>query len=141
LSIGSLGYLCDFASGPQCRESDLVALMRVLIGILTFSLFYMGASAVPGLREQRNIAITVSLVLAIISVIFIPPSIFIGIGAAYATLVAAVIIGAPVLGGLILYRAMSDQHWLVKVFVLVLLFLLLTAVKKFALFVSGGRLL
>ncbi len=135
LNIGSLGFLCErgwFGFGPCEYEDNLVALMRVLIGILTFALFYMAASAVPGLREQRNIAITVSIILAIISVIFIPNSIFLGIGAAYGTLVAVIMIGAPIAGGFILYRSMSDSHWVVKVVVLVILFLILTAVKSFA---------
>lgn len=140
LKVGSLGFLCNFTNSPGCEpnENDLVALMRVLIGILTFALFYMAASAVPGLKEQRNIAITVSIILAIMSVIFIPPSILIGIGAAYSTLVAIVIIGAPILGGFILYRSMSDSHWVFKVIVLVLILLLLTAVKYFARNIAGG---
>ena len=135
LEIGSLGFLCErgwFGLGPCDYENNLVALMRVLIGILTFALFYMGASAVPGLREQRNIAITVSIILAIISVIFIPNAILKVIGAAYATVVAVIMIGAPVAGGFLLYRSMSDQHWVVKVMVLVILLIILTLVKAAA---------
>ena len=135
LEVGSLGFLCErgwFGLGSCDYENNLVALMRVLIGILTFALFYMGATQVPGLKEQRNIAITVSIILAIISVIFIPNAILKGIGAAYATLVAVIMIGAPVAGGFILYRSMSDQHWVVKVIVLVILLIILTLVKAAA---------
>jgi len=140
LKIGSLGFLCNFSKSPTCQagDNDLVALMRILIGILTFALFYMAASAVPGLRDQRNIAVVVSIILAIMSVIFIPASVLIGIGSAYGALVAIVMIGAPTVGGFLLYRALSDQHWFFKVAVLGIILLLLTAVKYFAIDISGG---
>lgn len=144
LNIGSLGFLCDnpgvevfgYSFFRKCNtEANLVALMRVLIGILTFALLYMGTSAVPGLNQNRNVSIAVSIILAIMSVIFIPNSVLLGIGAAYGSLVAIIMIGAPVLGGFLLYRSMSDQHWAFKVLVLVTILGILTLVKNL---VSGG---
>ena len=133
LSIGSLGFLCErswFGVGSCNYEQNLVAFMRILIGILIFSLLYTGTRAVPGLKENRNIAITVSIILAIISVIFIPSSILIGIGAAYSTLFAVVILAVPIVAGFILYRSMSDENIWFKVAILVLLWLALTGLKN-----------
>ena len=142
LKIGSLGYLCNLTlpkTTCQTNENDLVALMRVLIGILTFALFYMGASAVPGLNEQKNIAITVSIILAIMSVIFIPSEVLIGIGAAYSTIVSVILIGAPIVGGLLLFRMVpGDSRGGIgmRIIILLLLIFVLTAVKNYA----GGLL-
>lgn len=137
LEIGSLGFLCDstwFGLGPCDYEHDLVALMRVLLGILVFALLYMGTASVPGLKENRNISITVSIILAVIAVIFIPPSILRGIGSAYGTLVAVILLGAPILGIFLLYRTLDDQSVGVKIGLLVVLLLILSAIKNF----SGG---
>ena len=146
ISIGSLGFLCDQQDVKEplfgitilqrCdKEANLVALMRVLIGVLTFALLYMGTSAVPALNQNRNVSIAVSIILAIMSVIFIPNSVLLGIGAAYGTLVAIIMIGAPVVVGFIIYRAMSESHWAFKVLLLVVLLGILTLVKYW---VTGG---
>ena len=141
LKIGSLGYLCNFTSSPGCEpnENDLVALMRLLIGILVFALLYMGTSAVPGLNGNRNVSIAVSLVLTIMSVIFIPSSVLIGIGAAYSTILSVILIGAPIVGGLVLFRMIpGDTRGGIglRIVLLLLLIFVLTAVKNYA----GGLL-
>ncbi|HLD39829.1 MAG TPA: hypothetical protein VJB13_01685 [Candidatus Nanoarchaeia archaeon] len=137
LNIGSLEFLCrggitasgcDFVGG-------LISLMRVLIGIVIFALLYMGASAVPGLSNNRNIAITVSLILAIISVIFIPSEVLVGIGAAYSLLFSVILIGAPIVGGLLLFRAIpgdSRGGIVARIIILCLLIWGLALLKHYA---------
>ena len=137
LQIGSLGFLCKSTFfGLGCDyEGGLVAFMRVLIGILIFALLYMAASAVPGLSANRNIAITVSIILALMSVIFIPSSVLVGIGAAYATILSVVLIGAPIAGGLLLFRMVSGDSrsgLAMRIVLLLLLIFVLTAVKNYA---------
>ncbi len=138
LSIGSLGFLCERGGvgvGLCDYENNLIALMRILIGILVFALLFMGASAVPGLNENRNIAVAVSLVLTIMSVIFIPQSVLVGIGAAYSTIISVILIGAPIVGGLVLFRMIPGDTRGgigIRIVLLLLLIFVLTAVKNYA---------
>lgn len=147
MQIGSLGFLCKDTpvsflgvGFTVCdREAGLIALMRILIGILVFALLYMGTAAVPGLQQSRNIAIAVSIILAIMSVIFIPNAVLIGIGSAYATIVAVLLIAAPIVGGLLLFRMIpGDSRGGIgmRIIILLLLIFVLTAVKNY----SGGLL-
>ena len=133
LSIGKLEFL-GFAG-----ENALVAFMRIMIGILVFALLFEGSRAV-GLA--RNIGTVVALVLSIISVIFIPGSILAGIGGAYATLIAFVLIGVPVVGGFyVLIRIPSTSRgWIaLKMVIIVLLIWILSAVKANALTLLGAH--
>ncbi|MDP3698268.1 MAG: hypothetical protein Q8R47_01640 [Nanoarchaeota archaeon] len=138
LEIGSLGFLCErgwFGLGPCNYENNLVALMRVLIGILVFALLYMGTSAVRGLKENRNIAITVSIILAIMSVIFIPDALLLAIGTAYATITLILLILlflAPLILLFIIIPGDSRRNHLIRVFLLIALYLLLTGLKNTA---------
>ena len=129
LNIGTLGFL---GSG----EEGLVSLMRILIFILVFALLYLAASIVPGLNQNRNISIAVAAILSIISVIFIPSSVLIGVGAAYATLISVILIGAPIVGGLALFRMIPGETRggiAVRCIVLLVLLAVLIAVKYHAL--------
>ena len=128
LNIGTLGFL---GSG----EEGLVSLMRILIFILVFALLYLAASIVPGLNQNRNISIAVAAILSIISVIFIPSSVLIGVGAAYATLISVILIGAPIVGGLALFRMIPGETRggiAVRCIVLLVLLAVLIAVKYHA---------
>ncbi len=129
LNIGTLGFL---GSG----EEGLVSLMRILIVILVFALLYLAASIVPGLNQNRNISIAVAAILSIMSVIFIPSSVLIGVGAAYATLISVILIGAPIVGGLALFRMIPGETRggiAVRCIVLLVLLAVLIAVKYHAL--------
>ncbi|HLD80008.1 MAG TPA: hypothetical protein VJA18_05610 [Candidatus Nanoarchaeia archaeon] len=132
--IGTLGFLCKSGLFGTCNyEDNLVAFMRILVGILVFALLYVGASAIPGLSENRNVSIAVCIILAIMSVIFIPGSVLAGIGAAYATLIASVLIGAPIVGGLLLFRMIPGDTKggvLLRIVVLFILLAVLIGVKE-----------
>src|SRR3989344_2143586 len=46
----------------------LFAFMRIIIGIMAFSLLYMASRMVPGLSQNRNISIVACLILTIMTV-------------------------------------------------------------------------
>lgn len=123
IDIGRLEFLGFY------DDNALVGFMRILVGILVFAVLFELARLVG---MSRNIGITVAIIFAIMSVIFIPGSILAGIGAAYATLVAFVLIGIPVLGGgYALYRIPSSNRGLIflKMGIIVLLLWILIAVR------------
>lgn len=125
LQIGSLGFL----------QGNLAAFMRILVGILVFALLYMGARAVPGLRENKNVAIAVSVILAIMSVIFIPDTLLLAIGTAYATITLILLILlflAPLILLFIIVPGDSRRNHLIRVILLIALYLLLTGLKNTA---------
>lgn len=124
IDIATLDYFDD--------EAVLPGVMRVLIAILVFALLFEGSRLI-GLNT--NVGITVALVLAVISVIFIPNNVLIGIGSAYGTLVAFLLVGIPVfVGGYALYALPADNRWLVglKIVIILVLIWILVAVKSHA---------
>ena len=125
LWFGTLGFVGDYDGG-------MVGFMRILIFILVFGLLYTVAGVVPGLNQNRNLAIAVALILSIISILFIPDAILIGVGAAYATIVSVILIGAPIVGGYLLFRAIPEDNKLARIFVLLVLLFVLIAVKSHA---------
>ena len=136
-SIVSLGKL-EFLGG---NVNTFVGFMRVMVGILVFALFYMGVSLIPGMGQNRNIAITVAVVLAIIATIFIPGPVLAGIGTAYGTLVALILIGVPVAaGGALLYVIPSTNRWLIagKMVIIILMIWLLRVIVLHAKILSGA---
>lgn len=96
ISIGNLSFL-------GIGDASLVAgFTRILVGILIFSLFFALTNALGGEGAlgflKRNQAIMVSVILAIISAVFMPASVLLGIGAGWGTAVALILIGAPIVG-------------------------------------------
>lgn len=113
-------------------DNALVGFMRVLVAILVFALLFE-ASRLSGL--SRNIGITVSIILAVMSAIFIPGNILAGIGGAYATVVAFMLLGVPVIGGFYaLWRIPStNRMWIaLKIVVILLLLWILISIKTHA---------
>lgn len=78
-------------------ESYMTGFMRLAVFFLIFILLFELASRTGVL--QRNAAIAVAAILAIISAIFIPGSILAAIGVSYATLFSFILIGAVIIGG------------------------------------------
>jgi len=132
IAIGQLKFL-----GVD-SENMLTGFMRVLIFILVFALLFEGSRLI-GL--SRNIGITIAIVLSIISVIFIPGSVLAGIGAAYGTLVAFILIGIPVVIGLwALYAIPATSRWQVslKIVIILILIWILMAIKGHATDLAGA---
>ena len=140
-SIVSLGRL-DFIFGDASvmGGNSLVGFMRVMVVILVFAVLYAGLSLVPGIGQNRNITITISLILSIISVIFIPAEVMARIGTAYGTLASLLLIGVPVAaGGAALYFIPSTNRWLIagKMVIIILMIWLLRVIVHHAQQVVG----
>jgi len=93
LDVGSLTFLLG-----SNAENRLVGFMRIAIAIVIFSLIYMGLSMIPNM--SRNITITVAILLAIISAVFMPKNLLLLFGGTYSTIFAFIIIGAPIAASL-----------------------------------------
>lgn len=127
LWFATLGWLGYYQEGP------MVGFMRILVVILVFAILYELATLTGFL--SRNIAITIALILALMSGIFIPGSVFAGIGAAYATIVSLFLIGVPVLGGLYAFMRIpttSRVYRFFRIVILLVLLMVLIAVKSHA---------
>lgn len=98
VSVGQLGWL------DVTPEAKLVGFMRILIGIVIFSLLFMSfrllSDKISGFEVPRNISVTISVVMAIVSSIFLPAAILTAIGTAYAAAVAFVLLGSLIAAGL-----------------------------------------
>lgn len=101
-SIISIGNLSWLGISPS---SVVVGFTRLLIWILVFTIFYAVIHAFgQGKRSNvlgflnKNQGMIVSAVLATMSAIFLPPALILGAGAGWATLVAFVLIGGPIVG-------------------------------------------
>lgn len=126
LWFGSLGFL-----GATGNPMD--GFMRILVIILVFGIFYELAGL---LQLTSSIRTTISLILAIMSGVFIPTSVLAGIGAAYGTLVALFLIGLPVVGGLYaIYRIPGTTRFYIflRIVIILILLAILISVKVHAL--------
>lgn len=103
LSIGSLKFI---------GISGTVPFTRILIWILTFTLFFavlisLGAGKNEGTFKylSRRLAMVVAAVLATISAIFLPAAAILAVGTGWATAVGLILIGTPILGlGYLLWK-------------------------------------
>lgn len=89
LDVGSLKFLGVGA------DNQLIGFIRIVIGILVFAILYMGLSMIPNMN--KTIAITIGILLAIITAIFFPKEILLMFGETYATIFALIIIGGPII--------------------------------------------
>ena len=127
LWFGTLGFLGYTAEPP------MAGFMRIMIAVLIFAILFELANLTGFL--SRNIAITIALILAIISAIFIPGAVLAGIGAGYATFVALVLVGLPVVGGLYLFFRLptgTRAQRFIRFVVLLILLAILFQVKAHA---------
>ncbi|MEK6951038.1 MAG: hypothetical protein AABX13_04925 [Nanoarchaeota archaeon] len=131
LNVASLQFL------GVTEGNALIAFMRLLVAILVFAvLFELGRLTPLG----RNTAIVVAAILAIMSAIFIPGNLLAGIGGAYATVVAFVLLGIPVLGGFYALMAIpgtSRGMIALRLAVILLLLWILISIKTHALAITG----
>ncbi|MAG60328.1 hypothetical protein CL619_00935 [archaeon] len=130
ISIGSLSFL-GFPGGD-----DITSFLRILIFILTFTIYFTVLTAANGFLKifQRNIAIVIALILSIITTIFIPSTVMIASGTALGTLVSVALLAAPLLGILALIFFLPDRPcwwWLVKLFIAVILYWVSTQTQNY----------
>jgi len=102
ISIGNLSWL-GVSDG-----SIITSFTRILLGILTFTIFFAvitiwgggkgDTKKAPVSFLNRNQAMIVSFILAVMVAVFLPPSVILAVGVGWATAVALLLIGAPVVG-------------------------------------------
>ena len=111
ISVGNLSFL------NVSDQGAVVGLTRVLIWILTFTIFFAVLTAFGGGTNRnaytagstntaagwgsifnRNQSLIIAGVVATISAIFLPPQVLLATGAGWATAVALFLVGLPVLG-------------------------------------------
>lgn len=99
ISIGNLSFL-------GIGDASLVAgFTRILVGILVFALFFALLKNLKQLDFLEKQATVVALILAILSAVFMPANVLLGIGSGWGTAIALILIGAPIIGiAYILYK-------------------------------------
>jgi len=131
IKLGSLEYF------GLTGTNAVVSFMRVLVAILIFAILF----EVSGLLNfARNVRIALAVILSVISSIFIPAEVLAGIGAAYATLISFVLIGTPLIAGLVAYFNIphTTRGWIaIRMVILLLLLWILLAVKHHASAITG----
>lgn len=143
LSIGNLSFLGVSDGGA------VVAFTRILIGILAFTLFF-GVITVFGGKGggksalsffNKNQAMIVSAVLAVMTSVFLPAEVLLAVGSGWATAMAFVLIGGPIVG--IGYMLFNLTKWVnngvetrgiifLKIMLCLLLFWVLSAMRYHA---------
>ena len=112
VSIGNLSFI-GVSDGAM-----VVGLTRLLIWILVFTIIY--ALIAPTNKKSplsflaKNQAMVVALVMATVAAIFLPASVLMATGAGWATAVALILIGLPVVGVgyLLIKMVLDDNTWL-----------------------------
>ena len=98
MSVGNLSFL------GMSDGSVVVALTRILIGILVFTIFYAVITMLSDGEKptlpfiKKNQAIVIAAIIAIITSIFLPAQVLLAAGAGWATIVALLLVGGPVVG-------------------------------------------
>jgi len=104
LGVGSLSFL-NMSDG-----NAVIALTRILVWFLVFTIFFAITTAFSGKGNalgflSRGQGAVVAIILATISVIFMPSNILAATGVGWATAIALLLIGGPIVGlGFLLLR-------------------------------------
>jgi hypothetical protein len=137
LSFGNLSFL-GLSDG-----SVVVAFTRLLIWILLFTVFFAVLTAFKGRDGKgpfgwinRNQAMVVAGVVATIGAIFMPASVLLATGAGWATAIALILVGGPVVGLAYLLWSIPGEGnketrgtVFLKLLICLLLFWILSAMK------------
>jgi len=129
ITVGSLSWL------GIPGDIVLIAVVRILIFILIFAVFFAVLTGLGGKMFSflsRKHAAIVALVLAIISSIFIPPSVILAIGGGFGVMVSLFLIGLPIVGLALLLTSLPNDKcfWnLLKLLITALLYWILTAIN------------
>ncbi len=140
--FGSLEFLFG-----HTMDGKLCGFIRIALAIMIFSILYMALGALNnatgGESIPKNIAITISTVMSIITAIFIPCSVMFGFGGTYATLFSLIIIGGPMVGiGWLIFGTPTESRGVaaMKLFGILLLWWLISQINTWAIKLSDGAL-
>ncbi len=92
LGIGQLNFLF----GGDSPDNQFIGFVRILLGVLVFTLIYLGLSMIPAF--SRGVAIAIGIVLTVLVSIFIPATVLLAWGTTYATFFAFVVVFGPMIG-------------------------------------------
>lgn len=138
LGLGNLSFL-GLSDGAL-----IVGFTRLMIWLLMFTIFFAvitgmgggGKGAAPMSYFNRGQAGLIAGIIATIAAVFLPAATLLAVGAGWATLIAFVLIGGPVLGIAFLmwrvpFNGQPDTKWtvLLKMVLCLLLLWILTAMK------------
>ena len=138
LTIGTLSFI---------GVSGVVPLTRILIGIFVFTIIFATITALGGGEDKqkpfsffsRAQATLIAIIVAVITAIFLPPQVLLAAGTGWATIVALLIIGGPVVGLAYLLwsypgkgKPETKKTVLLKLVLTMLLFWILSAMKNAA---------
>ena len=134
LGVGSLSFL-GISDG-----SLVVAFTRILIWILMFTVFFALTTSLGGKGGslsflKRNHALVISFVIATIAAVFLPAQVLLATGAGWATAIALILIGGPIVGIAYLLWTVPGQGKetkftvIVKIILCLLMFWILSAMK------------
>lgn len=134
LSVGNLTFL------GMSDGSVVVALTRILIGFLVFTILFavITAFSLPGKKEgtlgflNRGQAGVVAGIVAIIAAIFLPANVLLATGSAWAIAIAFLLIGGPIVGLFFLMYSIPNKtrgHIFLKFVLCLMLYWILSAVK------------
>ena len=132
--IGNLNWL------GLSDKKVVTGLTRILILILMFTLFFAILNGFAGTSGslgflKKNHAVVIAFVLASISAIFMPTAALLAIGSGWATAVALLLIGGPIVGlGFLLWKIPFDDEEtrgsvFLKLVLCLILFWILAAVE------------
>ncbi len=142
ISVGSLQFL------GVTPDTAVVAFTRILLVIFVFALLFgvlsgFGGSAGPLSFLSRGQAGVVAGIIAILTGIFFPPSVILAIGTEWATLVALLLLGTPILAMFFLLHSLPDDScpWrFLKLIIALLLLWIIGAMQTHVLVLGGNAL-
>jgi hypothetical protein len=134
IQIGNLGFL-GIPDG-----SLVVGFVRLMIWILMFTIFF---AVIVGMKDTapmkyftRGQAVVVSSIIATIAAVFLPAEVLLTTGSSWATIIALILIGGPIVGmGYLLTKIPGDDEdetrgsVLLKLFICLILFWILSSMK------------
>ena len=134
LGVGSLSFL-GISDG-----SLVVAFTRILIWILMFTVFFALTTSLGGAGGslsflKRNHALVISFVIATIAAVFLPAQVLLATGTGWATAIALILIGGPIVGiAYLLWKIPGEGNEtkftvIVKIILCLLMFWILSAMK------------
>lgn len=82
------------------EEPAAIFWAKFLVWLFLFAVVYFGASAIPGIKESKNIAIVIAIVISLMGALLIPNDILVNIFQTYGLLAGIIIWIIPVAAGM-----------------------------------------
>ncbi|MBI2665213.1 hypothetical protein HYX12_01160 [Candidatus Woesearchaeota archaeon] len=145
VSIGNLNWL------GVADSAVVIGVTRLLIWIFVFTIVFAVISATSGKEGkslgflQRNHAMVIAFVVATIAAIFLPASVLAATGVGWATAIALILIGGPIVGlAFLLWKIPPDgvntrSTYFLKLVLCCLLFWILTAMRYHLIVLGAGQ--